>query len=86
MKNAIGIAILILIASFVIYLLLFSYGKIYSDHSLLVETGRPHKIYSMREIDSLSADMNYRFTIKNAEVRINKDSLKTPLKPEIPCI
>lgn len=86
MKKAIGITILILIVSFVIYLLLFSYGKIYSDHSSLVETGRSRKVYSIREIDSISADMNYRFTIKNAEVHINKDSLKTPFKPEIPSI
>ncbi len=86
MKNAISIIILILIASFIIYFLLFSYGKIYMDQTLLIETERSHRVYSMREIDSISADMNYRFTLKNAKIHINRDSLKTPMKHETPTI
>jgi len=86
MKKAIGVTALILSASIVIYLLLFSYGKTYTDHSLLLDTGRPHHVYSMREIDSISADMNYRFTLKNAIAPVNKDSLKIPNITEIPSI
>lgn len=86
MKKAIGITILILAASLIIYFLLFSYGKIYSGNIKLITSVHQHKIFSIREIDSLTADMNYGFTIKNAVTHPNPDSLKIPFKPERPSI
>lgn len=86
MKTAAGISILILVLSLVVYFLIFSRREFSQDNIRTGLTDHVHKIYTMREIDSLSAEMNYRFTIKNAVVHLHSDSLKVPLKTEKPVI
>jgi hypothetical protein len=86
MKKAIGVTVLILIASFIVYFLLFSNKRIYPAHIVYSGNGIQQKAYSMREIDSISADMNYWFTVKNAVTHLSRTSHKTPFKAETPSI
>jgi hypothetical protein len=86
MRKVFGFILLVLIASVIIYYLLFNHGANYiikNDivvHNIGMES--QYKILSMRQIDSLTADFNYSFTIKNAVTHLNRESLRTPLKPE----
>lgn len=86
MKTAAGISILILVLSLIVYFLIFSRRELYQDNTRISSTENVHRTYSMREIDSISAEMNYRFTIKNAVVHPHNDSLKVPVKTEKPII
>ncbi len=86
MKTAAGISILILGLSLIVYFLIFSPKDHSQDTIGISPADYMHKIYTIREIDSLSAEMNYRFTIKNAVVHLHNDSLKVPVKSENPAI
>ncbi|HSD62357.1 MAG TPA: hypothetical protein VLB50_01125 [Ignavibacteriaceae bacterium] len=86
MKKAIGIIVLILAISLIIYFLLFDRKEIYPDNIRISSAENVHKVYSMREIDSISARMNFRFTYKNAVTHLHNDSLRTPIKMEKPVI
>jgi hypothetical protein len=78
--------IFVLIASVIIFYLFFSHsGKSYSGSMEFAKNEHPNKILSMREIDSLTASMNYHFTIKNRIVHaVSPDSVKIPVKQEKP--
>jgi len=86
MKAAAGITILILVISLVIFFLIFSRKELYPDNVRISPAEHLHKIYTIREIDSISAAVNYSFTIKNAVVHLHNDSLKIPVKAEKPVI
>ncbi len=88
MGKVFGFIIFILVASVIIFYLFYSYsGKSYFGNIDFVKNEHQNKILSMQEIDSLTAELNYSFTIKNAVVHLkNQDSLRTPFKPEKPSI
>jgi hypothetical protein len=90
MGKVFGFIILILTASIIIYYLLLHPGinDFEKNDVVMYNSGKgsQYKILSMREIDSLTANLNYSFTIKNAVTHISRDSLKIPLKPENPSI
>lgn len=74
------------IASIIIFYLFYNYsGKSNSGSIGFVKNEYQNKILSMQEIDSLTAAMNHHFTIKNKVVhRTGQDSLKIPVKAEMP--
>lgn len=78
--------IFVLIASIIIFYLFYSYsGESYSGSSNFVKNEHRIKILSMQEIDSLTADLNYHFTIENRVVHVvAPDSLRIPVKTETP--
>jgi hypothetical protein len=86
MKKAIGVTILILIAAVIIYFFFYNgAGKNYLSRLNIISDEHPQRILSMREIDSLTAAMNYHFTIKNKVVHpVSADSIRIPLKTESP--
>ncbi len=86
MKTAAGISILILVLSLAVYFLIFSRREFSENNIRLSPADHVHKIYTIREIDSLSAEMNYHFTIKNAVTHPHNDSMKVPVKSENPVI
>lgn len=86
MKTAVGISFLILVLSLAVYFLIFSRKELSQDNIRISPADHVHKIYTIREIDSISAEMNYRFTIKNAVVHLHNDSLKIPVSTEKPAI
>jgi hypothetical protein len=86
LKTVAGISFLILVLSLVVYFLIFSRKELYQDNIRISPADHVHKIYSMREIDSISAEMNYTFTVKNAVTHSHNDSLKVPVSTEKPAI
>ena len=86
MKKAFGVTILILIVSVIVYILFYSFngkGRLNSINFISVE--RQNKINSIRQIDSMTAALNYNFTVSNRIVHaISPDSVRIPLKPEKP--
>ena len=73
------------IVSMIIFYLFYYSGKRYPGNVGFVKNEYQNKILSMQEIDSLTAAMNYHFTIRNKVVhKIGQDSLKIPVKAEIP--
>ncbi len=86
MKKALGVIVLILIAAVIIYYFLFSYAwKNNRDGISLIPDGYQHKSMSIRQIDSLTAQINYGFTIKNKVIHIlDSDSIRVPEKGENP--
>jgi hypothetical protein len=85
-RKALGVILLIFVLSVIVYVLFYNTAKNESIHGIsYVSEGRMHEMISMRQIDSLSADLNYRFTIKNKVIHpVSPDSLKIPLKGESP--
>ncbi len=86
MGKVFGFIIFVIIASIIIFYLFFSYsGKSYSGNIDFVKIEHRNKIISMRDIDSLTASLNYHFTVKNRIVhQISPDSVKIPVKQEKP--
>lgn len=86
MRKALGVIILILFVAVIIYFLFYSYnGRAHLSRVNFLSGESQAKIISMRQIDSLTAALNYDFTIGNRVVHtIRPDSLKIPLKPEKP--
>jgi hypothetical protein len=86
MRKALGVIILILFLAVVVYFLFYSYNGKGRLSSINFTSGEfQDKIISIKEIDSLTAALNYNFTIKNRIVHtVNPDSVKIPLKPEKP--
>ena len=86
MRKVFVFIVFVIIASIVIFYLFFRYsGKSYSGSVYFIKNEPQKKILSMQEIDSLTAAMNYHFTIKNKAVhRSGRDSIRIPVKAEIP--
>ncbi len=86
MRKAFGVILLILVLSVIVYALFYSVGKNKISREIdLVSGGQMHKIESIRQIDSLTADLNYEFTIKNKVIHpVSPDSLRVPRKQESP--
>ena len=86
MRKALGVILLIFVLSVIVYILFYNTAKNESIRGIsYVSEGRIHEMISMRQIDSLSADLNYRFTIKNKVIHpVSPDSLQIPLKGESP--
>ncbi len=86
MKKALGVIVLIVIAAVIIYYFWFSYAwKNSSGGISLIPGGYQHKAMSIKQIDSLTAEINYGFTIKNKIVKISTpDSIRVPVKGENP--
>ena len=86
MGKVFGFIVLVIIASIIIFYLFFSYsGKRYSGSIDFAKSEHRNQILSMRQIDSLTASMNYHFTIKNRIVHpVSPDSVKIPVKQERP--
>ena len=86
MGKVFGFIIFILIASIIIFYLFYSYsGKSYFGNINFIKNEYQNKILSMQQIDSLTASLNYHFTIKNRVIHtISPDSIKIPVKPENP--
>ena len=88
MKTALGVTVLILIAAVIIYYFWFSYAwKNTRGGVSLIPDGYQHKSMSIRQIDSLTADLNYNFTIRNKVIQpVSPDSLRILRKGENPAI
>jgi hypothetical protein len=86
MKTALGVTVLILIAAVIIYYFWFSFAwKNTRGGVSLIPDGYQHKSMSIRQIDSLTAGINYGFTIKNKIVHMpGPDSIMVPVKGENP--
>ncbi len=86
MRKAVGVILLILVVSVIVYIIFYSPAKNGSIHNIdIVSEGEIHKAASMRQIDSLTADLNYEFTIKNKVVHTaSPDSIRIPQKRETP--
>ncbi len=86
MRKAFGVILLILVLSVIVYALFYTIGKNKIGREIdLVSEGQIPKIESMRQIDSLTADLNYEFTIKNKVVHpVSPDSIRIPQKGETP--
>jgi hypothetical protein len=85
-RKALGVILLIFVVALIVYALFYSTVKNRSIREVeLISEGSIHKIVSMRQIDSLTADLNYYFTIKNKVIHpIRLDSVKIRRKGEIP--
>ncbi len=86
MRKAVGVILLIFVLSLVIYVLFFRTmeGRSTRDIEFVSETDI-HTLYTIRQIDSLTADLNYEFTIKNKVTHpVRSDSLMIPRKGESP--
>ncbi len=84
MRQAVGVILLIFVLSVIIYVLFFSTarGRIGPDIDFVSE-GNMHKIVSIKQLDSLTASLNYEFTIKNRVVHpVSADSLKNLVRPK----
>lgn len=86
MWKALGVIILILIVSVAVYVLIYTFnGKGRHNYADFDYGNVRHNPMSIKQIDSLTAVLNYNFTVKNKIVRnVNQDSLLTPLKTEKP--
>jgi hypothetical protein len=86
MKKALGVIILILFVAVIIYFDFYSYNGRSQLSSINFPSGESQdKNISIRQIDSLTAALNYNFTISNRIVHtVSTDSIKIPLKPEKP--
>lgn len=86
MRKALGVTILILFISIVVYILFYSFNSSSRLSSInFISVERQNKFNSIRQIDSLTAALNYNFTIRNRIVHVmNPDSVRIPLKPEKP--
>ncbi len=88
MRKAVGVILLIFVLSLVVYVLFINTAKNRSVRDIgLLADGRMHKAVSMRQIDSLTAELNYSFTIRNKVIHpVSPDSLRSPRKGENPAI
>jgi len=84
MVKVFGFIIFVLIASIIIFYLFFSYsGKSYFGKIDFVKNEHRNKSLSMQQIDSLTASLNYHFTIKNRIIhRVSPDTVKIPVKQQ----
>ena len=88
MRKALGVILLILVVSVIVYIIFYSAAKNGSSRNIdIVSEGRMHKTASMRQIDSLTADLNFNFTIRNKVIQpVSPDSLRILRKGENPAI
>lgn len=88
MRKTLGVILLILVVSVIIYIIFYSTAMNSSSRNIdIVSEGRMHKAASMRQIDSLTADLNYSFTIRNKVIHpVSPDSLRILRKGENPAI
>ncbi len=86
MRKAVGVILLIFVVSLVVYAFFFSTAKNRVGQEIgLISEDNMHKIVSIKQIDSLSADLNYEFTIRNKVIHpVSTDSLQVPRKGENP--
>jgi hypothetical protein len=86
MWKALGVSILILFVSVIVYVLIYSFnGEGRYSFADFDYGNLRYKAMSIKQIDSLTAALDYNFTVKNRIVHnVSQDSLKTPLKTEKP--
>ncbi len=86
MRKAVGVILLIFVLSLIVYVLFFNTARNgFGRDIYFVSEGNMHETFSIKQIDSLSADLNYSFTIKNKVVHpVSPDSILVPQKVETP--